>query len=100
MIGLYTAAMKSNVDAVAADTAYYNAKIGSVTNVDQLLNDDRLRNYVASAFGIDQSKWPRDTIKQVLSSDPSDPNSYVNVTFKSQLGGLNAQGTALNSMLG
>jgi hypothetical protein len=91
MIGLYTAAMKSNVDAVAADKSYYNAKIGNVTNVDQLLNDDRLRNYVASAFGIDQSKWPRDTIKQVLSSDPADPNSYVNVTFKSQLSGLNAQ---------
>ncbi|MBR0721033.1 DUF1217 domain-containing protein [Bradyrhizobium manausense] len=91
MIGLYTAAMKSNVDAVAADTTYYNAKIGSVTSVDELLNDDRLRNYVASAFGIDQSKWPRDTIKQVLSSDPSDPNSYVNVTFSSQLDGLNVQ---------
>ncbi len=91
IIGLYTAAMKSNVDAVTADTTYYNATIGSVTSADQLLNDDRLRNYVASAFGIDQSKWPRDTIKQVLSSDPSDPNSYVNVTFSSQLNGLNAQ---------
>ncbi|MDA9437382.1 DUF1217 domain-containing protein [Bradyrhizobium sp. CCBAU 51627] len=91
MIGLYTAAMKSNVDAVAADTKYYNATIGNVTSVDQLLNDDRLRNYVASAFGIDQSKWPRDTIRQVLSSDPSDPNSYVNVTFASKLDGLNAQ---------
>ncbi|MCP3383372.1 DUF1217 domain-containing protein [Bradyrhizobium sp. CCGUVB4N] len=91
MIGLYTAAMKSNVDAVAADTKYYNATIGNVTSADQLLNDDRLRNYVASAFGIDQSKWPRDTIKQVLTSDPSDPNSYVNTTFASQLGGLNAQ---------
>jgi hypothetical protein len=91
IIGLYTAAMKSNVDAVAADTKYYNATIGSVTSADQLLNDNRLRNYVASAFGIDQSKWPRDTIKQVLSSDPSDPNSYVNVTFSSQLSGLNAQ---------
>ncbi|WFU85139.1 DUF1217 domain-containing protein [Bradyrhizobium sp. CIAT3101] len=91
MIGLYTAAMKSNVDAVAADTKYYNATIGSVTSADQLLNDDRLRNYVASAFGIDQSKWPRDTIKQVLTSDPSDPNSYVNTTFASQLDGLNAQ---------
>jgi hypothetical protein len=91
MIGLYTAAMKSNVDAVAADTTYYNATIGTVTNVDQLLNDDRLRNYVASAFGIDQSKWSRDTIKQVLSSDPTDPNSYVNVTFKSQLDGLTTQ---------
>jgi hypothetical protein len=83
--------MKSNVDAVAADTKYYNATIGSVTSADQLLNDNRLRNYVASAFGIDQSKWPRDTIKQVLSSDPSDPNSYVNVTFSSQLSGLNAR---------
>ena len=91
IIGLYTAAMKSNVDAIAADTTYYNATIGSVTSADQLLNDDRLRNYVASAFGIDQSKWPRDTIKQVLSSDPSDPNSYVNTTFSSQLSGLNAQ---------
>ncbi|MGX4804618.1 DUF1217 domain-containing protein [Bradyrhizobium guangdongense] len=91
MIGLYTAAMKSNVDAVAAETKYYNAAIGNVTGVDQLLNDDRLRNYIASAFGIDQSKWSRDTIKQVLSSDPSDPNSYVNVTFASKLDGLNAQ---------
>lgn len=91
MIDLYTAVMKSNVDAVAADTSYYSATIGNVTSADQLLDDDRLRNYVASAFGIDQSKWPRDTIKQVLSSDPSDPNSYVNVTFSSQLNGLNAQ---------
>ncbi|MCG2640253.1 MULTISPECIES: DUF1217 domain-containing protein [Bradyrhizobium] len=91
MIGLYTAAMKSNVDSVAADAKYYNAKIGTVTSVDRLLSDDRLRNYVASAFGIDQSKWPRDTIKQVLTSDPSDPNSYVNVTFASKLDGLKAQ---------
>ncbi|WP_439404007.1 DUF1217 domain-containing protein [Bradyrhizobium sp. DASA03076] len=91
MIGLYTAAMKSNVDAIAADAKYYNAKIGTVTSVDELLNDDRLRNYVASAFGIDQSKWSRDAIKQVLTSDPSDPNSYVNVNFSSKLDGLNAQ---------
>ncbi|MDA9410131.1 DUF1217 domain-containing protein [Bradyrhizobium sp. CCBAU 45384] len=91
MIGLYTAAMKSNVDAIAADAKYYNAKIGTVTSVGQILSDDRLRNYVASAFGIDQSKWSRDTIKQVLTSDPSDPNSYVNVTFSSKLDGLNAQ---------
>jgi hypothetical protein len=91
MVGLYTATMKSNVDAIAADTTYYNATIGNVTSADQLLNDDRLRNYVMSAFRIDESKWPRDTIKQVLSSDPSDPNSYVNTTFASQLNGLNTQ---------
>lgn len=91
MIGLYTATKKSQVDALTNDSAYYNAQIGKISSADQLLNDDRLRNYVYSAFGIDQSKWPRDTISQVLRSDPSDPNSYVNTTFASQLTGLNTQ---------
>ncbi|QOZ13235.1 DUF1217 domain-containing protein [Bradyrhizobium sp. CCBAU 51765] len=91
MIGLYTATKKSQVDALADDSKYYSAHIGSITSADQLLNDDRLRNYVYSAYGIDQSKWPRDTISQVLRSDPSDPNSYVNTTFASQLNGLKAQ---------
>lgn len=97
MIGLYTATMKSQVDALADDTNYYNSKIGGITSADQLLNDDRLRNYVYSAFGIDESKWPRDTISQVLRSDPSDPNSYVSTTFTSQLTGLNAQLTQAKS---
>ncbi|WP_314961643.1 DUF1217 domain-containing protein [Bradyrhizobium cosmicum] len=91
MIGLYTATMKSQVDALADDSNYYSAQIGKISSADQLLNNDRLRNYVYSAFGIDQSKWPADTISQVLRSDPSDPNSYVNTTFASQLTGLNAQ---------
>lgn len=91
MIGLYTATRKSQVDAFADDSNYYNAQIGNIGSADQLLNNDRLRNYVYSAFGIDESKWPRDTISQVLRSDPSDPNSYVNTTFASQLTGLNAQ---------
>lgn len=97
MIGLYTATKKSQVDALADDSAYYGAQIGKISSADQLLNDDRLRNYVYSAFGIDQSKWPRDTISQVLRSDPSDPNSYVNTTFASQLTGLNTQLTQAQS---
>src|SRR6478609_4675552 len=90
MIGLYTATRKSQVDALAGDSNYYSAEIGNMSSADQLLNNDRLRNYVYSAYGIDQSKWSRDTISQVLRSDPSDPNSYVNTTFASQLSGLNA----------
>ena len=70
---------------VDADTHYYNLTIGSVTNVDQLLNDDRLRTYVFAAFGIDDSQWSRDTIRNVLGSDPSDPNSYVNTVWVSRL---------------
>ena len=91
MIGLYTATRKNEVDALAADSNYYSAQIGNISSADQLLTNDRLRNYVYSAYGIDQSKWPADTISQVLRSDPSDPNSYVNTTFASQLTGLNTQ---------
>ena len=91
MIGLYTATMTRQVDAIDADTRYYNLTIGSVKTVDQLLNDDRLRTYVFDVFGIDESQWSRDTIAKVLSSDPSDPNSYVNTAWVSRLDDINAR---------
>lgn len=91
VIGLYTATVKRKVAAIDADTANYNAKIGGITSVDKLLSDDRLRSYVFSAFGIDERRWSRDTITQVLSSDPSDPNSYVNTVWVSRLPDLNGK---------
>jgi hypothetical protein len=90
MVGLYTATMAKQVDAIDADTQYYNQTIGKITSADDLLNDDKMRDYVLSAFGIDDSNFSRDTIKQVLSSDPADPNSYVNTMWTSKLDGINA----------
>ncbi|HEY0330785.1 MAG TPA: DUF1217 domain-containing protein [Rhodopseudomonas sp.] len=91
MVGLYTATIKQQTDAVGEDTASYNAKIGGVKTVDELLSNDRLRNYVFSAFGIDGSLWSRDTIKQVLSSDTSDPDSYINTVWGPPLDDLIAK---------
>ncbi|MCK1653783.1 DUF1217 domain-containing protein [Bradyrhizobium sp. 149] len=100
MIGLYTATKKNQVDALGSDSNYYSAQIGNISTADQILNDDRLRNYVYSAFGIDESKWPPSTISQVLRSDPSDPSSYVNTTFASQLSGLNTARAQAQSDVG
>ncbi|MCA6106270.1 DUF1217 domain-containing protein [Bradyrhizobium cenepequi] len=91
MVGLYTAQVQSRVEAIDEDTRYYNATIGGVKSVDALLNDDRLRTYVFSAFDIDDSNWSRETIRKVLSSDPSDPSSYVNTTLAPQRDELNAK---------
>lgn len=88
MIGLYKATVARQVGAIDEDTRYYNLMIGSVTNVDQLLNDDRLRTYVFAAFGIDDSQWSRETIKGVLCSDPTDPDSYVNTAWVSRVDDL------------
>ncbi|MGY3617826.1 DUF1217 domain-containing protein [Bradyrhizobium sp. USDA 10063] len=90
MIGLYTAAVQRRVDAIDEDTRYYNTVIGGVKSVDELLNDDRLRTYVFEAFDIDDSNWSRDTIRNVLSSDPTDPNSYVNTVWAPKRDQINA----------
>jgi hypothetical protein len=90
MVGLYTAQVQSRVEGIDEDTRYYNAMIGGIKSVDELLNDDRLRTYVFSAFGIDDNTWSRDTIRKVLSSDPSDPNSYVNTALAPQRDEINA----------
>ncbi len=91
LIGLYTETAKRGVEALDEKTRYYNFKIGNVESVNDLLNDDRLRTYVFSAFGMDEDNWSRETIQQVLSSDPSDPNSYVNTVWVSRLDGINDQ---------
>ncbi|SEH42821.1 DUF1217 domain-containing protein [Tardiphaga sp. OK245] len=97
MVGLYSAAVKKQVDAIDDQTGYYNSKIGSIRSADELLNDDRLRTYVFSAFGISDSQWSRDTIRQVLSSDVADPNSYVNTVWVPQVTVLNDKVTKANT---
>ncbi len=90
MIGLYTAVAKRGVDALDANKNYYNLTIGKITNVNGLLADDKLRDYVFSAYGIDKGTWSHDTISKVLGSDPSDPDSYVNSVWVSQKDDINA----------
>lgn len=97
MIGLYTTTAKRQVEAIDDDTRHYNVAIGKIGNVDELLNDDRLRSYVFSAFGIDDSRWSRDTIRQAMNSDPADPNSYVNTVWVSQLDDIEGKITKANA---
>jgi len=80
VIDKFKASIETEATSVAAETTYYKANIGSVTSVDQLLNNERLRNYVLKAFDLDTKYWSRDHLTQVLTSDLSDPTSYVNTT--------------------
>ena len=83
-------------ESVAVETAYYKAKIGSVTSVDQLLGDERLRNYVLKAFDLDTKYWSRDHLTRVLTSDLDDPASYVNTTTASNKPNLQALAAHFN----
>ncbi|MGF9693192.1 DUF1217 domain-containing protein [Rhizobium sp. 0TCS1.26] len=67
----------STASAVSEDN-YFKSKMATLTNVEQLTADTRLYNYVTTAFNLTGITVVRSTVEQILTSDLSDPNSYVN----------------------
>jgi hypothetical protein len=78
LIDLYTQQQINSGAKAADDAAYYQANIGNVTSVDDLINNKRLLNYALTAYGLDPNIMSDTTIRQVLTSDLSDPNSVAN----------------------
>ncbi|MCV3766343.1 DUF1217 domain-containing protein [Rhizobium sp. TRM95796] len=60
----------------ALNKDYYEAKIGTITSVDELVNDSRMFDYVRNAYGL-QDVTLRSTLKNILTSDLSDPANYA-----------------------
>ncbi|HXV31155.1 MAG TPA: DUF1217 domain-containing protein, partial [Sinorhizobium sp.] len=85
LIGLYNTSIVNFGETQQEETRYYNIMIDEITSVDQLLNNDRLRGYVFTAFGIDESTYSRQTIRSILSSDSDDPDSYENTVLSPRL---------------
>jgi hypothetical protein len=77
LIGLYTQSVTNRGDAVKEDSRYFNAVMDTVTNADQLWGNTKLKDYVLTAFGFDPRYVSYEHFKGVVTSDVSDPNSYV-----------------------
>jgi hypothetical protein len=56
--------------------AYFESHIGSITNVDDLVNDSRMFDYVKTAYGLDKVSL-KSELKNILTSDLSDPSNYA-----------------------
>lgn len=63
---------------VQRSTAYYQEKIGQVTNAADLVKDYRLLQVALGAFGLEDDARNKAFIEKVLESDPSDSLSLVN----------------------
>jgi hypothetical protein len=96
VIGQHKKAIENEGESVAVENAYYKATIGSVTTVDQLLGNERLRDYVLKAFGVDTPYWSKDHLTKVLTSDLNDPASYANTLTISSAGSYRAMAAAFN----
>ena len=60
------------------ESSYYTSTMAGIKTRDELLSDRRLVDFVLVAKGIDPATVTDDYIKQVFSSDLSDPASFVN----------------------
>lgn len=78
MIGLYTEQRISKGQTAADQAAHYESRMASITSVDQLLADQNLFDYALTAYGIDPDIASVSAIRDVLTSDLSDPNSAAN----------------------
>ncbi len=78
LLAAYEDSFAAEEDAIQTEIDYYESKIGSITSVDQLIGNDRLRSYVLESFGLDATYTSKSYLKQVLTSDLSDTNSVAN----------------------
>lgn len=63
--------------AAAANRLYYDTKIKTLTNVNQITGDSRMWDVVRIGLDLDPL-FLRSTFENIVTSDLNDPNSYVN----------------------
>jgi hypothetical protein len=63
---------------VAAETAYFQAKISQATSIDALLKDRRLFNYAMKAFGLGDKTYALGLMRKALEQGVDNPGALAN----------------------
>ncbi|KPH05571.1 DUF1217 domain-containing protein (plasmid) [Rhizobium acidisoli] len=78
LLDAYESSFDTEAEDIADETDYFEENISSITSVDDLLSSSRLKNYALTAFGLSTEYTSTSFLKQVLTSDLDDPDSFVN----------------------
>ncbi|MGU3359023.1 DUF1217 domain-containing protein [Methylobacterium sp. M6A4_1b] len=73
-----TLARKAAQPDVARETAYYKAKIGTVTSIDEFLGDRRLYAYAMKAYGLEDMTYAKAFMRKVLTEGVTDRAAFAN----------------------
>jgi hypothetical protein len=68
----------TSASAAGFNTGIYNGLIGGITSVDDLVNNDLMREYALIAAGIDPIMVSKQMVRDMLTSDLNDPDSFAN----------------------
>ncbi|MGO7897259.1 DUF1217 domain-containing protein [Rhizobium ruizarguesonis] len=78
LLDAYEESFDTEADDIADETDYFEENISSITSVDEFLLSSRLKNYALTAFGLSTEYTSSSFLKQVLTSDLDDADSFVN----------------------
>ncbi|NKJ70807.1 DUF1217 domain-containing protein [Rhizobium leguminosarum bv. viciae] len=78
LLDAYEESFDTEADDIADETDYFEENISSITSVDDFLSSSRLKNYALTAFGLSTEYTSSSFLKQVLTSDLDDADSFVN----------------------
>ncbi|NEJ69689.1 DUF1217 domain-containing protein [Rhizobium phaseoli] len=78
LLDAYETSFDTEADDIADETDYFEENISSITSVDDFLSSSRLKNYALTAFGLSTDYTSSSFLKEVLTSDLDDPDSFVN----------------------
>lgn len=99
LIGTYEQTIEDNDSQLKADTAYFTAVAQTFTNVDDLFQNTRARDYVFTTFGIDPNTFDYNTLRSVITSDITDAGSYINSVVAPQVNEWTTLVADLNTQL-
>lgn len=83
LIATYHATIEQEGAELKEETRFYNIAIEKVGHVDDIFKNTRLRDYIFKSFGIDPETFSYKHVKNVLTSDISNADSYINKTYRS-----------------
>lgn len=99
LIGLYNANIANADSVMNTEVNYFNAMTagGNIATVDQFLQNERLRDYAFPLFGMKPDNFDFTQVRQALTSDISDPSSYVNTLRQTSGDALSGRGAEIEA---
>ncbi|WP_332305398.1 DUF1217 domain-containing protein [Rhizobium sp. GR12] len=82
LIATYHDTIEQEAEELKEETRFYNIAIEKVGHVDDIFKNTRLRDYIFKSFTIDAETFSYQHVKDVLTSDISNADSYINKTYK------------------
>lgn len=77
-IGLYSRSIQEEMSSYSRNYAHYKERIGAISSVDEFVADSRLVEVALASMGLETRYYSASFVRNVLVSDPDDPNSFAN----------------------